>query len=42
MRGMRVLDVGMEDILPLCDPRKSLETEDEFGSFWAAVRAAFQ
>jgi len=42
MRGMRVLDLGMEDILPLCDPRKALETEDDFGSFWAAVRAAFQ
>ena len=31
-------DESMMEVLRLCDPRRKLETEDEFVRFWSDVR----
>ena len=44
MRGTDLVDVNgdesMMEVLRLCDPRRKLETEDEFVRFWSDVRKA--
>ncbi|KAJ1391532.1 hypothetical protein B484DRAFT_408703 [Ochromonadaceae sp. CCMP2298] len=42
MRGARVIDPHMRDILPFCDPRLVVETEGEFAGFWEGAREALR
>ncbi|KAJ1382293.1 hypothetical protein B484DRAFT_461917, partial [Ochromonadaceae sp. CCMP2298] len=42
MKGARVIDPRMRDILPFCDPRLVVETEGEFAGFWEGTREALR
>jgi hypothetical protein len=42
MRGARVIDLRMQGILSLCDPRLVVETEGEFARFWEGAREALR
>jgi hypothetical protein len=38
-RGMKMVELGGEELVGLCDPRQSLERDDLFYGFWARVKA---
>jgi hypothetical protein len=42
MRGARVIDLRMQNILPLCDSHLGVGTEEEFLRFWSDTRAALR
>jgi hypothetical protein len=42
LHSVPILDLGMESILPLCDPALRIDNEEAFCGFWARARAAFE
>jgi hypothetical protein len=38
LQGVEILDLRMEEVLPLCDPHKEVDSEAAFGAFWTRVR----
>jgi hypothetical protein len=39
MKGATVLDLRMEHVVPLCDPRNRIDSPQAFESFWARAQA---
>jgi hypothetical protein len=38
LHGVDILELGMGDVLPLCNPLKVVDSQPAFGAFWSRVR----